>query len=461
MNRVTRRHFLAALGVAGVWLGGDSPGYADGALPSWLSSPSPPSSVPRPLRFVSVFTPHGRAHELWQPRPGFDIAYDGASLAPFDDPARYGQSFKDRLLVIDGIDLTAGMEVGTTGHDGARVILTGSGADGKNASLDQFLAVERGLGADTPHTSLVLGVGNDSSDVGANVSWARGGTPVPKWIDPSRVYAELFGEPLGARQEELDQGRRLGKSVLDRVRADLGRLGARAPASERVKLEQHATALREIEKRLAHVERACARPAAPPTFPRLKAYGGGEPYFDAITDLQVDLLARALCCDLTRFATLYLADLTRSSLVPELPEDIHSDVAHRYDARTGTHPGTPESWSKLALQNRYSYGKVARLLQRLAEGGALDTTLVHVSSDMGDPARHSSRHVPTLLAGGSAVKLRFGRYLDLRSSDGKQDGVPNNRLLISISQLFGAPTDRFGHAQDPAVVAGSLDKLRG
>jgi hypothetical protein len=294
---LSRRRFLAALGVSGAWLAREAPGYAQPA----------PAPAPAPRRYIGVYTPHGRAHEHWQPREGFDIAYEGSSLLPFDDAASYGRSFRDRLLVLDGIDLSAGIEVGTTGHDGSRVILTGSGADGKNASLDQFLAVEHGVGDDTPHTSLTLGIGNDSTDVGQNLSWSRGGTPVPKWIDPARVYAELFGSPLGAGKQELLRQRRVGKSVLDGVRADLSRLQKRAPASERTKLEQHATALRDIEKRLTHVERSCAAPPIPPKLERLKAFGGGEPFFDSITDLQIDLLARAFACDLTRVATLYLA----------------------------------------------------------------------------------------------------------------------------------------------------------
>src|SRR5262249_39501427 len=138
----------------------------------------------RPLRFIAVYTPHGRAHELWQPREGFDIAYPECTLSPFDDAAHYGKSYKDKLLVLDGVDLSAGIAVGRQGHDGPRVILTGSGADGKNASLDQFLAVERGLGADTPHSSLVLAVGNDGSEIANNISYTNGGSPVPKWIDP-------------------------------------------------------------------------------------------------------------------------------------------------------------------------------------------------------------------------------------------------------------------------------------
>ena len=445
--RVSRRRFLAALGVTGGFLARETRGLAEPA----------PAQRARPLRFIGIYTPHGRAHELWQPRPGFDIGYAGSALAPFDDAPTYGKSFREQLLVLDGIDLSAGIEVGTTGHDGSRVILTGSGADGKNASLDQFLALEHGLGSDTPHTSLALGVGSDSTEVGQNISWSRGGTPVPKWIDPSRVHAELFGTPLGARQDELEHARRAGKSVLDRVRGDLARLAKRAPESQRTKLEQHATALRDIEKRLTRVERSCATPPAPPGFERLKAFGGGEPYFDAITDLQVDLLARAMSCDLTRVVTLYLADLTRTKLLAELPEDVHQEVAHRYDGKDEVHAGTPESWHKLALQNRYAYGKVARLLQGLNEGGVLDQSLVLVSSDMGDPARHSSRQVPTLLVAGDAFGLKTGRYLDLRHGKNLQEGVPNNRLLVSIAQRFGAPLTRFGESKAASLLSGQLD----
>ena len=446
---LSRRRFLAALGVSGAFLARETRGLAGASAPVAIG----------PRRFISVYTPHGRAHELWQPRGDFDIAYAGSVLAPLDDATRFGQSFRDRLLVLDGIDLSAGIEVGTTGHDGSRVILTGSGADGKNASLDQFLAVEQGLGGGTPQTSLVLGIGSDSTEVGMNLSWSRGGTPVPKWIDPSRVYAELFGSPLGARQEELEHARRSGKSVLDRVRADLARLQRRAPPSERTKLEQHATALRDIEKRLSRVERSCASQAPPPAFERLKAFGGGEPYFDAITDLQIDLLARAIACDLSRFATLFLADLTRSKLFAELPEDVHQEVAHRYDPRDDVHRGTPESWAKLGIQNRYAYGKLARLLQRLGEAGVLDSTLVHVSSDMGDPARHSSRHVPTLLVAGSIFGLKTGRYLDLRHGKNLQEGSPNNRLLVSIANLFGAPIERYGESKNSGLLSGKLDAL--
>ncbi len=467
IERLKRRHFLAALGAAGALMGSRALGDLGNAAAAGPSAGTRPQASTRrgPLRFVAVYTPHGRARELWLPRDGFDLRFEDAILRPLDDPGVTGRSFRDRLLVLDGIDLAAGINVGTSGHDGPRVILTGSGADGKGPSLDQFLAVDRGLGSDTLHTSIALGVGNDQTAISSCISYGSGGIPLPKWIDPSQTFAELFGGPLaGDRTSEVEERRRMGKSVLDVVHADLARLSTRVPASERTKMEQHQAALRDIEKRLSGVDRSCAAPFPPERarFPHVGASDGGAPNLDAITDLQIDLLARAFSCDLTRFATLMLGDLSHTHLVPELPDDVHSDVAHRYDARLdaridrGEHrTGTPATWHALGIQNRYSYSKVARLLMRLDEAGVLDDTIVLVSGDMGDPARHSSRDVPTVLAGGCGGAFRMGRTVDLRREPGG-DGLPNNRILVSIAQTFGVEIDRFGHSADPGIITGAL-----
>lgn len=411
-------------------------------------------------RFVAVYMPHGMAAEFWRPGEGFDLRLPGSILAPLDDPSTYGQSFRERLLVLEGLDLAAGIEVGTIGHDAARVILTGSGADGRTPSLEHYLAQECQLGADTPRTTLALSVGVRGSKIGENISYGGDGTPLPSLADPSQTFAELFGTPLADRSAaELAAERAKGRSALDSVRRDLGRLTRSAPAAERLKLEQHHHALREVEKQLTGFDRVCAhRPPPPPKMERVYAYGGGEPYFETITDLQSELLALAFACDLTRFATLFLADSSRTGH-PELPIDIHNDVAHRYVARTHTHPGAPETWTPLAVQNRHSVGQLVRLLVRLQEKGVLEETLVLATSDMGDPARHSSRDVPTLLVGGGPFER--GRHLRLKELEPltTRGLLPNNRLLVSIAQAFGAAIERFGHAHDPAIVTGALTAL--
>lgn len=441
-----------------------------------------------PQRFVGVYVPHGVAAPMFDRRPGetetsFDLKFPSSVLAPFDDAATYGATFKDKIVTIEGIDLAAGIERSTNGHDASCVLLTGSAPQGGktgNESLDQHLAVTKGLGAETRFASLVLAVGTKSTESGHCLSYAPGGAPLPKIIDPAETFRMLFSDLVvgddPAARAAADRKRRRGASVLEFLRKDIGRLHARLAAPERVKLDQHLTSLRELEKQLDAFQggATCKVPAAPASaqFPKLLMYNGGEPYFDKITDLQIDLLAQAIGCDLTRFATLFMNDLSRTKLDPMLPDDIHNQVAHQYDppfgapGSPGARPGNPATWAALARQNLYSYGKCARLLQRLAEVGALDSTLVYITSDMGDPARHSLRNVPTVLAGGANGKLKMGRRLVLNEDCPPQSPycqdpkyVPNNRILVSIANLFGVQAASFGTAMKPEITAGRLAEL--
>lgn len=443
--KVSRRAALTALGAGGV-----------------LSLLSPRGREARAQAgtaryFVGVYMPHGLAREFWLPAADFDIAYAGCTLAAFDDAERFGKSYKDRIVTLEGLDLSAGIAGGTTGHDGSRVILTGSAKNGRNASIDQFLAAERGLGQSTPLASLVLGVGESAPAHGQCISYAKGGIALPKLISPLDTFTQAFARfAVGtdpAAQELAARERARGKSLLDYWNAELKALAARAPSAEQQKLEQHASALRELEKRLTAQELSCAVPAAPDasTFPLLAAYGGGEPHFDAITNLQIDLLARALACDVTHFGTLFLADLSRTRLDPELPEDVHIDVAHRYASGGREGGGDPASWALLARQNAYTYSKIARLLQRLDEAGILDETVLIALSDMGNPNKHTSRQIPALLAGGWGGRLKGGRHVDLGPA-----GTPNNHLLVNVQQAFGVDSESFGEAADPAIVNGRL-----
>ncbi|MES1179088.1 MAG: DUF1552 domain-containing protein [Myxococcales bacterium] len=444
---VSRRFALSALGAGGAWALGLSPPRRARAADAG------------PRFFIGIYMPHGMARELWVPKPGFGISYADSVLAPFDDAATYGQSFREQILTVEGLDLSAGMAAGTVGHDGSRVLLTGSGGNGRNASIDQFLALERGLGQGLPLSSLVLGVGVAGPALGTCISYAKGGSALPKIIDPEQSFQQCFAQWLvGSDPAALAQAaaeRKRGKSLLDYWRVELAALAARAPESERDKLEQHASALRDLEQRLDGELAACAPPPAPDAtqFPSFQAYQGGEPYFDTVTNLQVDLLAQAMACGVTRVATLFLNDLSRTHLDPALPDDVHIDVAHRYDSkgRAGD-GGSPSTWQALGRQNRYTYSKIARLMQRLAERDLLRDTVIVAMSDMGDPARHSSRQIPALLAGGWGGKLKGGRHLDLGAT-----GTPNNRLLVSIQQVFGVDSDSFGQSSDPTLLSGSLD----
>lgn len=428
-------------------------------------APQAPTPAPRTAksenapakRFVGVYMPHGRAQELFLPGPDFRLDYEDAILQPFDDAARYGRSLRGDLLVVDGLDLAAGFLTGNVGHDAPRVLFTGAGANGQNASLDQFLAVDQRLGDATSVPSIVLAVGNDDRGPTSSVSYGRGGVPLPKLIHPAATFDALFGAALTGSPEVAALRRERSMSALDFLGEDLARLRRVAPASSRQSLEHHQTALRDIERRLSQPATECTPPprVQRDAFPAYRAYGGGERSFDAITDLQIELVVRAMACDVTRFATLMLNDLSRTGLDPMLPNDVHQDVAHRYVARDEHKPGNPASWKALARQNRYTCSKVALLAAKLHEQHLLADTLVLASSDMGDPGRHSSRSVPTLLLGAG---VRGGRVLRVGDEHRvtAQNLKPNNRLLAHVCQRFGVMVTRFGDST-PEISEGVLE----
>jgi hypothetical protein len=445
-----------------------------------------------PQRLVTMYHPHGMAAETWVMRgadteTSFDLTFiepASGAVCPLEplDP------HKSRLLIIEGIDLLSN----TSGHNSAGTILTGSRINASlqrtgNSSLDQFLAVEMGLGKSTRISSIELAVGTDNVTTGETLAYGTGGVPLPKIIDPVQAFDRLFGglvlgdDPV-ARAAAMRQ-QRLGTMLVDFLNGDAGRLKARLAPAEQRKLDQHMTALADLEKQLAPMSpsgagASCPSPVRPSasTFPKLKRNLGGEPYFDAITDAHIDLVALAFACDVTRFATLYLGDLSYEGNPLGLPADNHGLVAHLYDGSpvgTNGNPtgsGTPATWALLAKFNRYAYGKVARMMDKLTAYGVVDSTLLYASSDMGNPAIHSTRNVPTVLGGGLNGKLRMGRRLkapaDCPSSnlackpgDAEFNGTANNHLLVSIARAFGVAIDSFGTQPSAADTNGPLAGL--
>ncbi len=443
-----------------------------------------------PLNLIVIYHPHGIAAEYWAMQPtdtesSFNITYPYCSLQPLDDAITYGKSYKDQILVIDHLSNLSN----ANGHSSAATITTGSEITGsspatpQNSSIDQFLAVQSGLGANTPITSIAVGVGTDATDAGSNLSFGPGGAGLPKLIDPSVTFKTLFGSLASSSQTPAAAAAAarqtaIQTSILDFAAAQITVLEPNLGAAEKLKLDQHLTSIRELEKSLTAMGTAgCQVPATPDptTFPYTVRYNGGEPYFDTITNLQLDLIAQGMACGLTRFATCYLGDLSYAGNPLMLPIDNHGSVAHTYNASTvgnddHTAVGVPATQQLLATLNKYFYGKLARLLAKLDSLGILENTLIYMSSDMGNPASHSTLNTPTVLAGGAGGQFRMGRRLaqpfQCPSSDqwcsptsSDYDVTANNHLLVSIAQAFGVNINQFGTQSDPANSTGALSNL--
>ena len=263
---------------------------------------------------------------------------------------------KSRLLIVEGIDLLSN----TNGHDSAGTILTGSRI---NASLSapatrRSISSWRwsmGSGKSTRVTSIELAVGTDNAVTGETLSYGAGGVPLPKIIDPVQAFDRLFGglvlsdDPAtrAAALREPAPGQDHGRLSQRRCAPPEGAAGAAraaeaGPAHDGPGRSGEATRSHDQQAR-----RACPsglpsplRPAAS-RFPKLKRYFGGEPYFDAITDAHIDLIALAFACDVTRFATLLLGDLSYEGNPLGLPPDNHGNVAHTYDGSPVGTNGNP------------------------------------------------------------------------------------------------------------------------
>jgi hypothetical protein len=443
-----------------------------------------------PLNLIVIYHPHGIAAEYWamqstDTETSFNLTYPYCSLQPLDDAVTYGKSYKDKIIVIDHLSNLSN----ANGHSSAATITTGSQITGsspaspQNSSIDQFLAVQNNLGANTPVTSIAVGVGTDATDAGSNLSFGPGGAGLPKLIDPSATFKTLFGSFASSTQSpaaaaSAARQNAIQKSILDFAANQVTSLEPKLGAAEKLKLDQHLTSIRELEKSLSGTANmSCQAPSAPDptTFPETVRYNGGEPYFDTITNLQLDLIAQSMACGITRFATCYLGDLSYAGNPLMLPADNHGAVAHTYNASTignddHTQTGDPATQQLLATLNKYFYGKLARLMAKLDSLGILDNTLIYMSSDMGNPASHSTLNTPTVLAGGAGGYFRMGRRLaqpfQCPSTDqwcsptaADYDVTANNHLLVSIAQAFGVNVDTFGTQPNSKDCTGALSGL--
>jgi hypothetical protein len=201
--------------------------------------------------------------------------------------------------------------------------------------------------------------------------------------------------------------------------------------ADRVRLEQYAEDVREIERRLQIAAKASTE------VPNVAVpYGVPESFHEHI-QIQFDLLTLAFQADITRVASvLYARDLT-GRVYPESGTDIsfHGGSHHAED------PGRVAQYARL---NRYHVQMLAYLVKKLqdvkeTEGTLLDQSLILYGSNMGNSNQHLHYDVPHVLVGGAGGKLKGDRHLAFASRT-----VPTGNLLLSILNLFDVRADSFG-----------------
>jgi hypothetical protein len=400
-----------------------------------------------PLRLAFVYVPNGVTMADWTPRgegTGFELSRIQKPL----------EAFRDRLLVVSGLDQHNGNALGDGAGDHARAaasFLTGShprktaGADIQNGiSVDQVAAEL--LGGSTPFRSLELGC-EDSRTVGDcdsgyscaytnSLAWSTPTTPLPPEVDPRMAFERLFGgEDADLDPETRARRARYRKSVLDVVRGRAAELHGTLGAGDRRKLDEYLHGIREIERR---IELAEATPRE--IRPDMERPRGIPAEFADYVKLVFDLQVAAFQADLSRVATTMIAREGSANTYPEIgvPEPHHPLTHHREN---------PEWVEKVTRINTYHVELFGHLLSRLAgveEAGEslLDHSVVVYGSGLSDGNRHVHESLPVLLAGRGGGLLS-GRHRIL------PQGTPLNDLFLTVLQRAGSPATRFGDSRGP------------
>ncbi len=223
--------------------------------------------------------------------------------------------FKQDLMVISGLTCDKARANGDGAGDHARAsaaFLTGSqprktaGANMQaGISVDQVAAARLGDHTRLPSLELAIerfrGVGNCDSGYACvyehTLSWRTPSSPLPTEVDPRLVFDRLFS----TRPNDPDRVKRnrLRSSVLDAVLEDARGLETKLGGTDRQKLDQYFSCVRELEQRIARAE--MLPPSTPPagTVKPQAAPADLSEHFR----LMCDLLVLAFQSDVTRIAT--------------------------------------------------------------------------------------------------------------------------------------------------------------
>lgn len=408
--------------------------------------------LPLPRRVIFFFSPCGPNPNLWWPTGGehdFTLGQSHQPLLPF----------RDQLIILDDIEMkSASADSAPNGHDkgsghclapyfleqgsGPKEFghLTEGSVGGK--SIDQHIADS--LAAETPYRSLEFGV-----DSGDPTRWA----PFHEWISwrgpyvgrpamqqPGAAFDRIFAPLAPNNRDRARQRRRL--QVLDGVDGGLARLRTRFGREDQMRVDAHLQSIHELAGRIERTSRGpvCDLP------PREDSSVYGD-----IGRMHIDLMVRALSCDLTRVASLQWSTAQSKQTFSELGHvDRHHALSHRdrNDAEGRRQIGEIDYW--YAQQFAYLLDSLAQ--EPAGEGQTLldQTVVVWVNEQaVGTGNMHKYDRMPYMLAGPCGGAFRTGRYL-------RFPGRSHSDLFVSIMNAMGVEGDSFG---DSDFCTGALPGL--
>ncbi|HWC99972.1 MAG TPA: DUF1552 domain-containing protein [Candidatus Sulfopaludibacter sp.] len=355
------------------------------------------------------------------------------------------EPIKQKINVIDGL-----FQKAATGQ-GIHPAQTGallSGAHIQKGAIihagitfDQLIA--NTIGQDNPQASIVLACEqpmtgyhetNFSLAYSSHISWQTPDSPVPVEVYPSLAFDNLFE----------NRGSLRNLSILDRVRDRAQALSTKISSTDKTKLDEYLTSVREVEKRVDSMRKTktvaddAAKGKNRPAFTMERPANGLPEDLRDHARLMCDIIAIAFQTDRTRVASLLLARDLSAMYYPFL------EVKDGHHA--ASHDNLSDGYERIARFHLSQLAYLATKLDSMPEGNGtvLDNSCVMWLSNMWAGRKHDNFRLPLVLAGGLGGTLETGRTLNYVGQS--EDKRKMCSLFLSIMDRMGVKQDRFGDA---------------
>ena len=426
-KHLPRRTFLRSVGATIALPLLDSMIPARTALAATAAAPA--------LRAGFVYIPMGAQMPQWTPigdKTGFKYNRIMKPLEPFRDRATVVSGTS--LIAENGHTLSNAMWLNGKKPAHGTEILSGT-------TIDQIIAQK--IGQETSFPSLEIATEDHSSELGScggdyacsymnTISWRTPTTPNPMELNPRVLFERMFGGD-GSTAAQRVARLRDNLSILDGVTESVRDLSKDLDAKDKSRLSDYMENLREIERRIAKVEKqntestSYGAPDAPVGIPDS---------FEEHATLLFDLWAIAFQADITRVVTFMLARELSTRTYPQIGvPDGHHPVSH--------HQNDPQKKEQQAKINVYHMEMFARFLTKLdkmqvGDGSMLDHSMILYGSGMSNSNVHAHDQLPILVAGGGAGRLKGNRHIKVPND------TPLSNLLVGMLDKAGVSTNKLG-----------------
>lgn len=303
-----------------------------------------------------------------------------------------------------------------------------------SVSLDQVIAQQTKQHCRQPSLVLSIDAGTGFLSRTGTISYSLEGKPIPAENVPRRIFDRLFREDkqsLESQRQKLQRRIKLVDAVLENARDFNKRLGM----SDRQKMDQYLTSLNEVESRLIASEKWIDIPLKKQDHSKLDLSVTNESEPASYYQNMFDLIALAFDADITRSVTFMLNREDGMGISDTFPIKLGLGRTHH----NLSHAGDKEGQLKFAQYDRFLSQQLCYFFDRLNQyrdknGSVLDNSIVLYGS--GASTTHQPRNLPTLIAGGSNLGLKHGRFW--RQGDSKMSDIH-----LSILRSMGIETDSF------------------